>query len=206
MAIGQEAALQAIRGRFETRDKEFSESQPFDALKWKIVEGSMAMANLRDGGSILVGISQRQGHFEATGISASDLGTYDPDDVIAAVNKYAKPPVELGVYPIQEGGKDFLVIDCAPFRRTPIMCSKGAPGDSGRKFKQGDIFARTLDRVSTTRVADITLLEEILEIAAEKRAAEIITTARRIGLQLPATDADSFARERAGFGDMGDGA
>ena len=206
MAIGQEAALQAIRSRFETRDKEFAESQPFVVLKWKIVEGSMAMANLRDGGSVIVGMSQRHGHFEATGISAGDLATYDPDDVMAAVNKYAKPPVELAAYPVEDERKTFLVIDALPFRRTPVMCSKAPPDNSGQKFKQGDIFARTIERISTTRVADIGLLEEIIEIAAEKRAAEIIATARRIGLQMPAADADAFAIERTRFSGMGDNA
>jgi len=203
MANRREAALGAIRSRFEARDVDYAESQPFDVLKWKIIEGAMAMANLRDGGFLIVGVSQRSVHPELQGISDEDLRTFDPDDVIEAINKYAKPPVEAAVYTIEEGAKKFLVIDIAPFDRTPVMCSKTAPGDSGRKFKSGNIFARSPERVSTTRVAEYSLMAEIIEIAAEKRAADIISTAQRIGLRMPSSDRDSFARERSEFGDMG---
>lgn len=206
MAIGRDAAIKAIQDLNEERDKEFSESQPFDVLMWKIVTTSMAMANLRDGGSLIIGISQREGYFVASGIIAEHFNDYDPDDVISAVNKYAKPPVALAVYPVNCEGKAFLVIDGAPFRRTPVMCSKGAPDGSGQKFKSGDIFARSLDRIATSRIVDLDLMEEVIEIAAEKRAAEIVATAQRIGLRLPAAAEESFVRERSDFGDMGEGA
>jgi predicted HTH transcriptional regulator len=200
MAIGRDAALRAIRNLHEERDKEFAESQPFDVLKWKLITTSMAMANLRDGGSIIIGISQRDPHFAPTGMSEAHLNGYDPDNVIAAINKYAKPPIPLAVYKLEEAGRAFLVIDAAPFKRTPIMCSKGPPDDSGQKFKAGDIFARTLDRISTSRIVDL----DLMELASENRAAEIVATAQRIGLRLPSTDIESFARERADFGDLGD--
>ncbi len=42
-------------------------------------------------------------------------------------------------------------------------------------------------------------MAEVLEIAAETRAAEIIATAQRIGLRMPDTAAQNFADERKGF-------
>jgi predicted HTH transcriptional regulator len=200
----QDAARSAIRNRFETRDIEFAESHPFAVLRWKVIEGAMAMANLRDGGRIVVGVSQREGHFELSGIEAGHLNTYDPDDVLEAVNKYARPPVEAAIFTVEEEGHKFLVIDVAPFKRSPVVCTKSAPDNSGRKFKGGDVFARTAGRVSTTRIVDADLMEEIVEIAAEKRAGEIIATAQRIGLRMPASDQEAFAKERTAFGDPGD--
>jgi hypothetical protein len=57
-------------------------------------------------------------------------------------------------------------------------------------------------QISTTKVVTPELLSEVLEIAAEKRAAEIISIAQRIGLRMPDDAATQFARERTDFGDF----
>ncbi len=45
----------------EDRSLEYKESQPWGELKNKIAKTALGMANVRDGGTIVVGVSERSG-------------------------------------------------------------------------------------------------------------------------------------------------
>lgn len=199
--------LMAIRDGVETRGTEFKESQPFDVLKWKLVKACMAMANMRDGGRIVIGCDEREGVPRPSGMTEEHQRSYEPDDLIEAVNTYARPPVILTLRRREFSGLRFVGVEVAPFDRTPVMCindnlgGKPAPTPA-QVLRPGEIYVRSNSRVSTTKVVTPELLAEILEIAAEKRAAEIIGIAQRIGLRMPDNAATQFALERKGFGDF----
>lgn len=195
-----DSLLSAIAQRVETRSVEYKESQEFSAMKWALPKTVMAMANLRDGGCVIIGIEERTGIAELTGLDPAHERSYNQDDLVALVNRYARPPVSLTMRIVEYEGRRFIGVLVQPFDRVPIICGNPMPQEAGRHaLKLGEIPARTKDRVSTSKVGDADLVAEILEIAAEKRAAEIISTARRLGLQMPARDRDHFERERAAF-------
>jgi hypothetical protein len=199
--------LIALRDGVETRATEFKESQPFEILKWKLLKGCMAMANLRDGGRIVVGCDERDGVPRPTGMTDEHQRSYDQDDLITEVNAYARPPVALTLRRVQFDVLRFVGIEVAPFDRAPVMCIKdnlNAKPVLNKKqiMRAGEIYCRSNERIATTKVVTPELLAEILENAAEKRAAEIISLAQRIGLRMPDDAATSFARERADFGDF----
>jgi predicted HTH transcriptional regulator len=195
-----DSLLSAIAQRVETRSVEYKESQEFGAIKWMLPKTVMAMANLRDGGCIIIGIGERNGTAELTGIDPAHERTYNQDDLIALVNRYARPPVTLTMRVVECESRRFIGVLVQPFERIPIICGNPMPQEAGRHaLKLGEIPARTKDRVSTSKVGDADLVAEILEIAAEKRAAEIISTAQRLGLRMPERDRERFDRERAAF-------
>lgn len=192
--------LDAIRNRVETRAVEYKESQPLEVLKWRLCKTIIAMANLRDGGCVIVGVSERNGAPELTGVTPDHEKTYDQDGLIATVNTYARPAVSLTVRVLEYDAKRFIGVRVRQFDRTPIICGNPTPQAAGADaLRRGDIVARTKNRISTSKVGDADLVAEILEIAAEQRATEIISTAQRMGLRLPSQARDEFARERASF-------
>src|SRR5437773_2911406 len=67
---------------------DFKESQPWDVLRWRLLKTIMGMANLRDGGLILVGVAERGTSWELTGITTDHLGCYDYDDISDQLSKY----------------------------------------------------------------------------------------------------------------------
>lgn len=197
--------LIAIRDGVETRVTEFKESQPFDVLKWKLVKTCMAMANLRDGGRILIGCDERDAVLVPSGMTELDQQSYDADTLIEAVNKYARPPVSLNLRRLDFDGLLFVGIEVAPFDRSPVMCIKSNLSDKPmptekQRMQPGDIYVRSNERVSSTKAITPELLEEVLAIAAQRRAKEIIETAQQIGLRMPESDAVALAREREEFG------
>jgi len=46
---------------------DFKESAPWESLKWRIVVTALGMGNLRDGGVIVIGASEREQIWELTG-------------------------------------------------------------------------------------------------------------------------------------------
>lgn len=195
-----DSLLSAVAQRVETRSVEYKESQEFGAIKWMLSKTVMAMANLRDGGCIIIGIGERSGTADLTGIDPVHERTYNQDDIIALVNRHARPPVTLVMRVVEYEGQRFIGVLVQPFERVPIICGNRMPQEAGRHaLRLGEIPARTRDRISTSKIGDADLVAEILEIAAEKRAAEIISTAQRLGLQMPERDREHFDRERAAF-------
>jgi predicted HTH transcriptional regulator len=195
--------VRVIRQRAEARDVEYKESQTFEGLKWRLVKTCMAMANLQDGGYIIIGISEREQGPELDGISDEHLPTYQQDELLEMVNRYARPPVSLLLRVVEHDGRRFVGIRIESFTRIPVLCHKAMPNDAGKDaLKPGQIVARTLERISTSRVVDADLMAEILEVAIVKRAAEFISLAQRAGFGVPPGGADRYAQERASFGDF----
>jgi predicted HTH transcriptional regulator len=199
--------LVAIRDGVETRVTEFKESQPFDVLKWKLTKACMAMANLRDGGRIIIGCDERNGVPRPSGMPEEHQYSYDQDRLIELVNTYARPPVALTLRRVEFYGLRFVGIEVSPFERTPVMCindnlsARPKPTET-QVLMPGQIYVRSNARVSTTRVVTPDLLEEILENAAWKRAGDIIARAQEAGLRMPDSDAVQFKRERHEFGGL----
>lgn len=194
--------VRALKYGIETRSTEFKESQPLDVLKWKIVKSAMAMANLRDGGRIIIGGSEREGiAVSLDGVKPEHLTDYDNDTIIQLVNTHAKPPVDLSLRIVPFDGKQFVGIEIAQFVRTPVFCAKPTPNGTPEKLRlrEGDVYVRSNERISTTRAVNAELMAEVLEVAAETRAAQIIATAQRIGLRMPDSAFEQFAEEIADF-------
>ena len=55
------------------------------------------MANLRDGGIIVLGLSETGTTWTLSGISEEHLTTYDPDRMLDLVNAYASPYITIDV-------------------------------------------------------------------------------------------------------------
>ena len=73
-----------IRLGREERFLEYKGSAPWCHIKTKIIRTAMAMANCRDGGTVIIGVSQMGGGFIPDGVPANHLDTYDADEIQAA--------------------------------------------------------------------------------------------------------------------------
>src|SRR5216684_2365984 len=75
----------------ESQAVEFMASQPWKSLMWGIIKTTNAMGNLRDGGIIVIGVSQHEESWEPTGMNEADLKTYDVDKIVDQVNAHVSP-------------------------------------------------------------------------------------------------------------------
>ena len=165
----------------ESQAVEFKGSADWQSLKWHVICTTMAMCNLRDGGVIIVGASERGDTWDLSGIETNHLGTYDIDDIIDSINKYASPPIDIEIVLVRYSNqKTFLSIQVPEFEQTPCICKKNSPDDV-KLFNRGDILIRPPGKPQTKKVEEAGELHDLLELAAEKRARRMIEAAHRIG-------------------------
>ena len=176
--------MTALNRCLESQDVDFKESAPWPDLRYRIAKTAMAMGNLRDGGIVVVGASERNAIWELTGISEGHLATYQADDVIEQVNAFASPYLELDVVLVRDpSGKTFLAIEAHEFAETPIVCKKSHTAkDTGIVLEAGALYIRPPGVAQTVKVGDARQMHDLLELAAEKRARRMLEAARRIGL------------------------
>lgn len=175
----------------ETQAVDFKESQPWRILKWQIIKTTMGMGNLRDGGIIIIGVSERNDEWKLTGISSEHLRTYNVDNITDQINKYASPGIDIDIVKYKHEDKlKYLVLSIPEFVDLPIVCKNDAPDDT--KIEQGAVYIRPPGMAKTTRIRKAEDMHDLLEIASEKRAITFYSKATRLGL-IPAvalTDKD----------------
>ena len=187
----------------ETPDIEFKESASWDTLRWKIVKTALAMGNLRDGGILVVGVSQRAGQAPLTGINEADLETYKPDDIADKFASFISPSIEFTLAQSPYRDKDYLAFEFQEFRELPLVCKRNGP--EGEGLAAGVVYVRPREgRPRSTKVTDAAQMRELLDLAADKAARRIIERGIRAGLEFPAgarplTVIEQFERELEGL-------
>ncbi len=180
----------------EERNLEYKMSMNWadKAAQMKVIRTAMAMANIRDGGSIVFGVEEvgRSGNFLPKGMSDADFASFSQDDVQEKVNKHADPYVNLLVSGVEIGEKKFIVIQVQQFSDVPIVCKK-----AGEDVFEGQIFTRPFRKIETALVKSQTEMREILDIATENSLRNLHERLSRSGLSLeqPVTDRQRFETE-----------
>lgn len=193
-----ERASLALERCQEDTDIDFKESADWDTLKWPVTKAVLGMANLRDGGVIVIGVTERDSTWSLTGIDPGHLSTFSPDVVTSQVNAHVSPFAELDIVLVTHTDKRaYLAIYVREFRDTPVVCRKNGPDKSG--VVEGRVYVRLSGPPRTTVVTDARQMHDLLELAAEKRARRFLAAARRVGLSPEDGDDKRFDAELEGL-------
>lgn len=94
--VSQELLDLILHGR-EERNLEYKESLNWDSTETraKVTKACLALANLPDGGALVLGEKKDGEQYVPEGMAAADRDSFTQDDVSAHVNEYASPFVEL---------------------------------------------------------------------------------------------------------------
>jgi hypothetical protein len=163
-------------------------------LQAKVVRAILGMANLRDGGWVILGITDRPSP-ALPGIGPVELASWKLDDLLVTVNGFAEPNVQLDRFEVAHDGKTFLVIRVHGFDEIPVFCRKNSGSEAGKKgliLQEGFIYVRSTTKPETIPVRDPALMRELLELAIEKGIASFDRRARRLGYVRKPTDAERF--------------
>ena len=153
------------------------------------------MANLRDGGIIVIGVSERGQEWALDGISDDDLATYDVDPINDKINAFASPYIQADFVLVKHQDKQFLAMQFDEFLETPIVCKKN--GNCG--LAEGGIYVRPPGKAQTTRVMNSIQMHDLLQLSAEKRARRIIEVGKAVGLEPEQSATQSYDKELEGF-------
>lgn len=179
-----------LEGAEETDVLEFKQ-----AMEWEtgLVKDILAMANIQDGGRIVVGIEDQT--LAKQGLTAAQAKTFNSDELKDKVGVYADPFVDFTVEEVQDrGGLSFIVISVAPFALLPVICKK----DGGKKneLHAGAIYFRTRTRrPSSIPVSNASDMRDILDRATVLRMRHL----QALGLQAVPANSYAFDKELAGL-------
>lgn len=105
----------------EGRSIDYKRSAPWEDLQWKIIKTCLGMANLRDGGMIVVGVAEEGVDWKVSGILPEHLKTFDVDRITDAINRYASRPLPVEIVTIEHDGVRLLVIAVGPLQGSPDL-------------------------------------------------------------------------------------
>lgn len=167
-----------LHGR-EERDLEYKSVLHWkDAKTWgKVTRGAMAMANLPGGGVLVIGMKKVGETHVPEGLDAAVRDSYMQDGVLARINEYASPFVELTVSHVAHAGLDFVIVQVKAFLESPVICKKDGP----EKLRRGAIYTRSRRMHETVEVSSEVEMREILDRATEARLRKFFGTMDAVG-------------------------
>lgn len=187
---------------YETRAVEYKQSSPWPDILHGVARTALALANLRDGGWIVIGVRQGQGgRLIADGMTDEHLESYNVDTVHGQLASFAVPALSLRAELLEHERKRFFVIEVDQFRDVPVIAAKGSPDNTRNGVRKGRIYARPLG-VASTAVADAEDLREILDLAIQIGVSRFVAVLQRSGgilVHEHRSARHSYAEERGGF-------
>jgi len=167
----------------------------------KVVRAVLGMANRRDGGKVVIGVSEEAGNkLELVGLSQQQLNTWAHDGVAGVVAGYADPFVTLVTEHIEYCGGKFVVLTVAEFEEVPVLCKKAYPD----VLNPGACYVRRRGSPGTSEVPTQAEMRDLLELATEKGVRKFFQQIHRAGIdlagvQVPPDDAQLFDQQRGDF-------
>lgn len=161
LGVTTEELDELLQGSHESDTLEFKRAMDWDL---GLVKDILAMANVQDGGRIVIGIEDQT--LVRQGLSQEQLDSFTPDIMMDRVAVFADPHVSFSVDKVPDTtGLHFVVITVAAFERTPVICAKD--GGVQNELQRGAIYYRSkTGRPKSARVAHANDMRDIIERAA----------------------------------------
>ena len=182
-----------LHGR-EERDLEYKCALHWDAAptRGKVTKGALAMANLPNGGVLVIGMNEVGQTYVAEGLDTGSRDSFTQDGVSAVVNEYASPFVELSVSHVPHEGRDFVIVQVKAFFDSPVICKKHGP----EGLRRGAIYTRSRRMYETVEVPSEGEMREILDRAAEARLRIFLRTMDAVGISIAGSGVVTPDRKR----------
>lgn len=168
-------------------------------LMAKISRAVLGMANRRDGGMVVIGVSDRNGILRPEGISPADITSWRSDDVAEKIATYADPSVSFEFSTVSHSGKHFVILKVKEFQEIPVLCKKDYATESEQVLKRGGCYVRGGHKPQTAPVATQEEMRTLIELATEKRLRTFLAQATSAGLAVsgtrPPTEKDLFDQQ-----------
>ena len=161
-----------MAGGAERRSVEFKESTAWKDMRCVLTRTIMAMANLKGGGKIIIGVKEGPGKTpDPVGMTRADFDSYNQDDIASFVNEYAEPSVAVMPRKITSGGKHYVILDVSEYDEVPIVCKKDGRKACAGHLRRGSIYHRPKRKVESTDRFDYSDMRELVDRAATKQHA-----------------------------------
>lgn len=197
--MDEQELLELVNRGHELLGVEFKSGGAFgNGLRAKAIRAILALSNLRDGGTLIVGVAEQGVAATLVPLNAEQAATWSADAVLAQVNRYADPPIDLRCEHVLVGGGTAVVISVEPFATEPTICSRDCHVGDQQVLVEGAVYVRSLARRASEAVKSAQDMRALLDMAIERRLARFVATAERAGVDLQLA-VDSAAEAEAAY-------
>jgi len=162
----------------EARDLDYKAPAAWDGNDKKacceLVKDILAMANTV-GGFLVVGVGEENGQYQWRGLDERQLASWDTTQVNAFVQRYADPPINVGLRRPVCDGKQYVVLTVPRFQFLPHICQKDFPG----VLSVPALYVRTANNESAP-LRSVSDFNDIIEQAVRTRQDQMLEAMRAI--------------------------
>lgn len=177
-----------LQAQTETPSVEFKGACNWEATK--LAKDILAISNVQDGGYIIIGVEDQS--FARQGVTAAQKATFTLDTMKDQMAAFADPHVNFLVeFPVDVGGKEYVVIRVYQFEEIPVICRK-----DGVDTRAGVIYYRNKNRrVESAAVSNSYDMRDIIELATVR----MMQRKQRFGYAVGRADKQKFDEELKGL-------
>lgn len=191
IAFGREQVGVEFKGPGSRADKAFF------AL---VVRAMLAMANRRDGGIVIIGVSEdNRGALVLNGLTKEQQSTWFYDNVADSIDEYADPSIAFDLTHVISSGRNFVALEVHEFVDIPILCRR----TYADTLKKGACYTRPRRKPETVEIPSQVDMRDLLDLAIEKGLRKFLMQAHRAGLagtdQVLPDDNSRFNNQLQGF-------
>lgn len=159
------------RGR-ENRETEFkSGGSILDVhLLRRVIRAVLGMTNNRDGGVVVLGVSERLGYAVFEGISEEDAASWTNDAFGDKSAAWVDPAVSVDIGINLFEGRLFVVIEVAEFEESPVFARKDYRSPKGDMvLREGALYVRGIRKPETVEIRTSLEMRRLLDLALQRR-------------------------------------
>ena len=168
-------------------------------IRAKITKSIIALANLKDGGWIVIGKEEQSDRsFRLIGLTQQQCDSFDSDHIHAFVYEQAEPPVNFQIFKREFENKNFVIIRVKEFDEIPVICKKG----HGEIIHAGKIYVRSKGKPESIAIPSDAEMRELIENAIDKGVSSFVQRLNRTGIWAPreqspqTNDDEKFKKQR----------
>lgn len=172
----------------------------------RVIRGIIAMSNTRDGGLVIIGVTEQNGVATPVGVSAGHLAGWTRDKLGDKVARYAMPGIEFHLEQVILDGNTFIVISVPEFPEIPTLCTQDFhdPGQNSKLLlREGALYVRPRRKPESVEVRTTEDMRELMDLATDKAIQKFVRRAQYAQIMsaagAPQAPADKFENE---LGDM----
>jgi hypothetical protein len=151
------------------------------------------MANRRDGGFIIIGVSDQCGVLSPVGLTDAQLSTWRHDDIADGFAAHTDPPISFEFAIYESNGMKFVVLQVHEYSDIPAICKQEYKDNSNPNIpvaqrtivlRKGACYIRRRYKAETVEISSAEDMRALLDLAIEKGVSRFVTLALRAGLNL----------------------
>lgn len=152
-------------------------------LRAKVIRGMLAMANRRDGGTVIIGVAEGGPTAALDGLSVADADTWKHDNLADSVAEYADPRLAFNSYLVEVDGHRVLAIEVEESADVPVLCKRTYQDGKSVILRDGALYVRSNRKPESREIANYDEMREVLDIATDKGVRRFVARARAAGLE-----------------------